>query len=172
MLPLVGLRAYDVPSSAMAPTVIPGDRIIADLAYYHRSNPKPSDIVVIEKDGTFLIKRVVALGGDTVTCQNDFVFVNGNRLNEPYVQHTRDASFNVREFGPVKIARGELFVLGDNRDNSLDSRSAEFGPVTVESVDGKVLYVVRRPKWWRAGLNFIADALKPLVQQGRQREGM
>ena len=104
MLPLVGLRAYDVPSSAMAPTVIPGDRIIADLAYYHRSNPKPSDIVVIEKDGTFLIKRVVALGGDTVTCQNDFVFVNGNRLNEPYVQHTRDASFNVREFGPVKIA--------------------------------------------------------------------
>jgi len=167
MLPFVGLRAYDVPSSAMAPTVIPGDRVVADLAYYRASHPKPNDIVVIQRNGTFLIKRVVALSGDTVAGQDDLVFVNGHRLNEPYVQQTGKASFNLRQFGPVKIAPGELFVLGDNRESSVDSRSAEFGPVAEGSIGGKVLYVIRRPKWWRAGLNFIDDALRPLVRQGR-----
>jgi len=110
----------------------------------------------------------VALGGNSVAGQDDLVFVNGHPLNEPYVQHTGNVSFNLRQFGPVKIGAGELFVLGDNRDNSLDSRSAEFGPVTEESVGGKVLFVIRRPKWWRAGLTFIADALRPLVREGRR----
>lgn len=160
MLPFAGLRAYDVPSAAMAPTVIPGDRIIADLAYYRESKPEPNDIVVIQWNGTFLIKRVVALGGDTVEGKDDLVFVNGRSLSEPYAQHARDALLYLRQFGPVKIAPGELFVLGDNRDNSLDSRSAEFGSVTESNVRGKVLYVVRRPKWWRAGLNLMTDALK------------
>jgi signal peptidase I len=168
MLPFVGLRAYDVPSAAMAPTVIPGDRIIADLACYRESKPKPNDIVVIQRNGTFLIKRVVALGGDTVEGKDDLFFVNGRLLNEPYIQRTGDASLNLGQFGPVKIAPGELFVLGDNRDNSLDSRSAEFGSVTEGSVGGRVLYAVRRPKWWRAGVNLIAETLRPLLRQGRQ----
>lgn len=86
--------------------------------------------------------------------------MNGRSLSEPYAQHARDALLYLRQFGPVKIAPGELFVLGDNRDNSLDSRSAEFGSVTESNVRGKVLYVVRRPKWWRAGLNLMTDALK------------
>jgi signal peptidase I len=167
MLPCLGLRAYDVPSTAMAPTVIPGDRIIADLAYYRESTPKPNDVVVIQRSG-FLIKRVVAIGGDTVESKDNKFFVNGRPLNEPYVQRTGEASLNLNQFGPAKIAPGELFVLGDNRDNSLDSRSAEFGSVTEGSVRGRVLYVVRRPKWWRAGVDFIAEALRPFLRQERQ----
>jgi signal peptidase I len=167
MLPVIGLRAFDVPSSSMAPTVIPGDRVVADLAYYKESKPKPKDVVIIQRNETFLIKRVVARGGDTVEGKNDLVLVNEHPLNEPYVQHTRDAFLSPKEFGPVEILPGELFVLGDNRDNSIDSRSPEFGSVTEQSVGGKVLYVVRRPKWWRAGVNLIAEAVRPFLQ-GRE----
>jgi signal peptidase I len=172
MLPFLGLHAYYVPSTAMAPTVIPGDRVVADLAYYRESNPKPNDIVVIQRNGTFLIKRVVAIGGDRVEGKNDLVFVNGHLLNEPFVQHvgsTLHLNLNLRQFGPVSVAPRGLFVLGDNRDNSIDSRSAEFGPVPEDTVAGKVLYVVRPPEWWRTGLTFVSDALRGL-KRGRQNE--
>jgi len=170
MLPFLGLHAYYVPSTAMAPTVIPGDRVVADLTYYRQSNPKPNDIVVIQRNGTFLIKRVAAVGGDTVEGKEDLVFVNGNLLNEAFAQHvgsTLHLNLNLRQFGPVSVAPKELFVLGDNRDNSIDSRSAEFGAVSENTVVGKVLYVVRPPEWWRTGLNLIASTLRSLRPYGR-----
>ena len=167
LLPLAGFRAFDVPSSAMEPTVIVGDRVIADLTCYRGSKPKPSDIVVIQRGGTFLIKRVVASGGDTVEGKGSLVLVNGHPLSEPYIEHIGyelHLNLNTAEFGPVIVGPGELFVLGDNRDNSIDSRAAEFGPVTENSVTGRVLYVVRRPKWWRTGLNLAANTLRSLRQ--------
>jgi signal peptidase I len=165
LLPLIGLHAFYVPSGAMEPTVIVGDYVIVDLTYYRESKPKPNDVVVIQRGGTSLIKRVVATVGDTVEGKDDLVFVNGHLLKEPYVEHIGDAShlsLNTKQFGPVIVLPGQLFVLGDNRDNSIDSRTAEFGPVTENSVAGRVLYVVRRPKWWRTGQNFVAHTLRSL----------
>jgi signal peptidase I len=114
-----------------------------------------------------LIKRVVASGGDTVEGKGSLVLVNGHPLSEPYIEHIGyelHLNLNTAEFGPVIVGPGELFVLGDNRDNSIDSRAAEFGPVTENSVTGRVLYVVRRPKWWRTGLNLAANTLRSLRQ--------
>jgi signal peptidase I len=167
LLPLIGLHAFYVPSGAMEPTVIVGDYVIADLTYYRESKPKANDVVVIQRGGTSLIKRVMATVGDTVEGKDDLVFVNGHLLKEPYVEHIGGA-LHVNQFGPVNVMPQELFVLGDNRDNSIDSRAAEFGAVTESSVAGRVLYVVRRPKWWRTGQNLVANTLRSLRPHGRQ----
>lgn len=171
LLPLISFYAFDVPSNAMEPTLLVGDRVIADRSSYRDSKPKPNDIVVIRRDGTFLIKRVVATSGESVEGKGDLIFVNGQLLKEPYVEHTGDAThlyLNTRQFGPVIVLPEQLFVLGDNRDNSIDSRTPEFGPVTESNVTGKVLYVVRRPRWWRAGLDVVANILRSLRPDGHQ----
>lgn len=171
LLPLAGLLAFDVPSSSMEPTIIVGDRVIVDLTCYRESKPKPNDVVVIHRAGTFLMKRVVATDGDTVEGKDDLVFVNGKLLQEPYVEHIGDVlhlNQDIKRFGPVIVLPGQLFVLGDNRDHSMDSRMAEFAPVTEGSVAGRVLYIIRRPKWWRTGLDFAVSTLRLLHPYRRQ----
>ena len=171
LLPLAGLHAFEIPSASMEPTIIVGDRIIVDVRYSRESKPKPNDVVVIQRDGAFSIKRVVAASGDTVEGRDDLVFVNGKLLQEPYVEHVGDVlhlNQDMKHFSPVKVLPGELFVLGDNRDNSIDSRMAEFGPVREGSVTGRVLYVIRRPKWWRTGLNLVVDTLRSLRSNSQQ----
>jgi signal peptidase I len=170
LLPLAGLYAFDIPSASMEPTIVVGDRVTVDLTYYRESQPKPNDVVVIRRVGTFLMKRVVATSGDTVEGKDDLVFVNGKLLQEPYVEHIGDVLHldqDTKQFGPTIVLPGQLFVLGDNRDNSLDSRMAKFGPVTEDSIAGKVLYIVRRPKWWRTGLDFTVNALRSLLPYRR-----
>ena len=106
LLPLIGFYAFDVPSSSMEPTVKVGDRVIADLTSYRDSKPKSNDVVVIQRGGTFLIKRVVATSGDTIEGKDDLVFVNGHLLKEPYVEHIGDVlhlNLNTRQFGPVIV---------------------------------------------------------------------
>jgi signal peptidase I len=127
-----------------------GDRVIADLRQYRNSRPKTRDVVIFSKDGTFFIKRVAAVGGDTIEGKDDAIFVNSQRLNEPYVQHPGNVSLVPKEFGPVVIAPGELFVMGDNRDVSRDSRMGDFGLVPENTVAGEALYIIRS-KWGRIG---------------------
>jgi signal peptidase I len=83
LLPLAGFRAFDVPSGAMEPSIIVGDRVIADLTYYRESKPKPNDLVAIQRGRTFLIKRVVATSGDIVEGEDDLVFCEGKRAEGP-----------------------------------------------------------------------------------------
>jgi signal peptidase I len=68
--------------------------------------------------------------------------VNGTQLNEPYVQHIAHVDLpNLNNFGPISVPQGRIFVLGDNRDYSLDSRMPDFGTVPIASITGKPLYV-------------------------------
>jgi signal peptidase I len=145
-----GFRPFDVPSTGMEQTVLSGDRVIADLRQYRNSRPKRRDVVIFSKNGTFFIKRAIAIGGDTIEGKDGAIFVNGRRLNEPYVQHLGSLSLVPNEFSPVEIADGELFVMGDNRDVSRDSRMVDFGLVPEKTVAGEALYIIRS-KWARIG---------------------
>jgi signal peptidase I len=126
----------------MERTVLKGDRVIADLRQYRSASPKRGEIVIFRKDGDFFVKRVIAVGGDTIEGRNGKVFVNGNRLEEPYVAHLGNAPAALDTFGPVVIPTGKLFVMGDNRDVSRDSRVVDFGLVA-NAVAGRALYILR-----------------------------
>jgi signal peptidase I len=95
-----------------------------------------------EKD---LIKRVIAVGGQTVACcdAQNRVTVDGKPLNEPYIYYLPEAGPPVQsEFGPIKVPLGDLWVMGDSRNNSADSRVPGHGPIPVENVIGKARFVV------------------------------
>jgi signal peptidase I len=143
LLRVAGFQVFDVPSTGMQPTVLNADRILIDLRQYRVAKPNPHDIVIFHKDGLFFIKRVVAIGGDTVESKDGVLFVNGHQLEEPYAQHVGNPPPELRQFGPLQIPQGELFVVGDNRDVSRDSRLPDFGPIGEQSVAGKALYVLR-----------------------------
>jgi signal peptidase I len=143
LLRVAGFQIFDVPSTGMQPTVLNADRILIDLRQYRDAKPQPHDIVIFRKDGLFFIKRVVAAGGETVEGKDGVLFVNGHQLEEPYVQHVGKPPPELQDFGPTLIPQGELFVVGDNRDVSRDSRLPAFGPVSEQSVAGKALYVLR-----------------------------
>jgi signal peptidase I len=142
LLRAAGVRPFGVPSTGMERTILKGDRIVVDFRQYGDSKPKSHDVVVIRKDSLFFVKRVIAVGGDTIEGKGGAIIVNGNRLQEAYIQHLGNPPMQLNEFGPVNIPPGKLFVMGDNRDVSLDSRMPEFGLVGEESVAGRALYII------------------------------
>jgi hypothetical protein len=87
LLRAAGVRPFGVPSTGMERTILQGDRIVVDFRQYRQSKPKSRDIVVIRKDGTFFVKRVMAVAGDVIEGKDGAIIVNGSRLEEPYVQH-------------------------------------------------------------------------------------
>jgi signal peptidase I len=138
-----GFRSFSIPSPSMENTLLKGDQIVADMRYYRSRSPEHRDVIIFERDRTFFVKRVIATSSDTIQGSGGDVFVNGQKIVEPYVQHTsRDPSDWMVSFGPVKVGDGKYFVMGDNRDVSLDSRWQAFGLVSKDSVAGKPLYVL------------------------------
>jgi signal peptidase I len=122
-----------VDAESMTPTLEPGDLLLVD-----RTDPDIArrDVVVAEspRDGSLLVKRVVALGGDTVGLEDGVLVVNGSPVCEPGIDPALiDGSY----FGPVTVPEGSVFLLGDHRDGSIDSR--EFGAVPSSAVDGEVM---------------------------------
>jgi len=138
-------RAYSVPSSAMEPTILQGEGIIVDPHAYDNSGPQRGAVVVIQHgpENLFMVKRVIAISGDTIEGHQAHVFLNGGEISEPYIQHLNKNS-NVpfmNDFGPIKVGAGLMFVLGDNRDVAYDSRQPGFGLVPASELRGKVLSI-------------------------------
>ena len=112
--------------------------------------PHPGQTIVFSRNGLIYVKRVIAVGEETIQGQNGSIFVNGVEQKEPYIQHTGMPPQWMSNFGPTKIPHGQLFVMGDNRDISLDSRSPDVGLIDGISISGMPLYVVRSKSEGRA----------------------
>ncbi len=153
------VQAYKIPSGSMIPTLLIGDHILVNKFVYGVRNPftrelwikgripKRGEIIVFiypENRDLDFIKRVIGLPGDVIEIRNKQVYVNGKPLVEPYVRHS-DMRVLPREvsprdnFGPVKVPPGHLFVMGDNRDESYDSRF--WGFVPIRDVKGKAFLI-------------------------------
>lgn len=123
-----------------------GDEFLADMHAYHPNYPQHGNIVLLaapNEPGVIVVKRAIAIPGDTIRGVAGQVYLDGHVLNEPYVQHVGGAPEELMNFGPIHVPPHKLFVMGDNRDVSLDSRMAVFGLVDDSAVVGKALYIMR-----------------------------
>ena len=168
------VQAFKIPSGSMLSTLQIGDHLLVNKFIYGVKipvvgttvipwkSPQRDDIVVFkypEDRSTDYIKRVVGIAGDTVEIKNKQLFVNGKKVDSPFVQFTDDrimkATAGPRDnMGPVRVPENSLFVMGDNRDNSYDSRF--WGFVPLKDVLGKAFIL-----YWSW------DLQKPLVSVDR-----
>jgi signal peptidase I len=170
------MQAFYIPSESMEPTLNVGDRVLVNKVVYHLHAPRRGDVIVFadpnpepqphrnpvnafwhwlteglgvatspEKD---FIKRVIGLPGDLVECKNGSVYINGQPLNEPYIAQEDD-----RPCGPARVPANMLFVLGDNRLNSRDSRyglgvhpnGSAIGFIPYDKVIGRAFVIIWPP---------------------------
>lgn len=157
------LQAFWIPTGSMEPTLVRGDRVIVAKVPYYFDDPQRGDVIVFEEpdpakepergvlgaithwlgqglgfsppDHPDYIKRVIGEPGDVVSARNGDVYVNDVRISEPYL-HERTA-----RFPETTVPEGELFVMGDNRSNSLDSRFG-LGFVPIDRVVGKAVWII------------------------------
>lgn len=153
------VEPVQVTSESMTPTLRPDDRVLVLRAPFS-GDVHRGDVVVVDGtawerrqpsaaegppraslEGEWLVKRAVALSGDSVALEDGSLVVNGSPVDEPWVDlESVDGTY----FGPVTVPQGEVFVLGDDRDRSVDSRT--LGPVPLDAVRGRVL-----TRWWPWG---------------------
>ena len=153
------IQAFRIPSESMLDTLLVGDQLFVNRFEYGPKipfthvrlpglhPPRRGDVIVFQfpqDPGKDFIKRCIATGGDSVELREKQVYVNGRRLAEPYAIHSdqavRPAGLDPRDnFGPMTVPPGELFMMGDNRDNSNDSRF--WGGVALDYVKGRALLI-------------------------------
>jgi len=168
------IQAFRIPSESMRDTLLVGDFLFVNKFEYGPKipfthvrlpglhPPRRGDVIVFQfpqdpsKD---FIKRCIATGGETVEVKEKQVYVNGRKLDEPYARHTdpniRPAGFDFRDnFGPFTVPKGEMFMMGDNRDNSNDSRY--WGTLPMDLVKGRAMFLYwswdadrNWPRWTR-----------------------
>lgn len=135
-----------VEGHSMDNTLRNGELLIVNKFTYAMKEPQRGDIVVFRatEDKDF-IKRVIAVGGDVVEMKKDVLKVNGQVVNETYIQELKDRMHEMgykatNDFGPITVEQGKVFVLGDNRPESMDSRS--IGAIDVHNVIGRADLVI------------------------------
>ncbi|HEX9682137.1 MAG TPA: signal peptidase I [Acidimicrobiales bacterium] len=177
MLIALGLRsfvgqAFVIPSGSMFPQLEVGDRVLVSKTAYDLHDFNRGDVIVFESldgvppdrsilpvrlvkrtleavgarqpPGTDFIKRIVALPGEVVQGRDGRVYIDGKLLEEPYLP----GGVVTGDFGPELVPRDHLWVMGDNRGNSLDSRDPSRGPVPIEQVVGRAVLRVWPPGRW------------------------
>jgi len=134
------IRVGYVPSASMEPTLVPDDRILIRLDAYGTGGPQRGDIIVYaDRAGELLVKRVIGIGGDRLEMASGYVQLNGKLLREPYLKQEP----HVREFYfEIAIPDDTVFVLGDNRNLSADSRDRDVGPIPLDAILGRVTHII------------------------------
>jgi signal peptidase I len=163
------IQAFRIPSESMADTLLVGDYLFVNKLEYGPKipfthlrlpglrAPARGDVIVFqwpEDPSKDFIKRCIATGGQTLEVRHKEVYVDGEKLAEPYVKHDSWAEepggYTPRDnFSPPTVAPGELFMMGDNRDNSNDSRF--WGTVPMDYVKGRALFIyfsTAGQNWW------------------------
>lgn len=135
------LQPYTVANDSMVPAVEPGSYAVLLTLPGTAERLHGRELVVFPTPGTGepVLKRVVAVGGQEVSIRDSLLYVDGRRVDEPGI----DASdIDGTWFGPVDVPQGAVFVLGDNRAGSIDSR--DYGPIELENIRGRVLWTAGR----------------------------
>jgi signal peptidase I len=161
-------QAFSIPSESMEPQLREGDRVVVSRTSYRLHDPHRGDVIVFpspaappEDDGVVeglakdvlgavglgadsdreLIKRIVGLPGEQIEGRDGHVLIDGRLLIEPYL----DPGVVTSDFGPIAVPEGEVFVMGDNRTNSHDSRFPDIGTIEIDSIVGRAIARVWPP---------------------------
>lgn len=133
------LQQFVVNGISMEQTLLNGDRLLVDKLPYEFGTPHRGDVIVFRApvkysaEGEYWVKRVIGLPGDTIQVKNSVLYIDGHAVPEPFINGKMTVLAN---FGPVKVPPGHIFVMGDNRNESFDSRYV--GPIPISSVVGRV----------------------------------
>lgn len=144
-------QVFEIPTSSMEPTLAIGDRIIVQKAFFSWHDVHQGDIIVFSHPpadhcggpDTDLVKRVVAVGGQTIYSIGNNIFVNGKLLKEPYLPHPDPLGPPIPDatkIAPYRVPSGDFYVLGDNRAISCDSRY--WGPIKGTMIVGKMVMLL------------------------------
>ncbi len=147
------LPQYMVEGSSMEPNFHDGQRLVVSRVAYMLGAPQRGDVVVLrnptDPDGKDLIKRIIGQPGDHVVIENGAIYVNGVRLEEPYIKDMGHYS------GEWALGADEYFVLGDNRNNSRDSHF--FGPIKRTLIVGRAWISLWPPQSWGVVPDYTHD---------------
>lgn len=162
------VQAFFIPSQSMENTLKVGDRVLVNKVVYQFREPKRGEVIVFENPNATepprgpvsafvhwvteglgfssnpekdFIKRVIGLPGDVIEVNRGKVFIDGERIQEPYLHPQRDTS----DYGPFKVPLGTYFMMGDNRANSQDSRYS-LGPIPKDKIVGRAFIILWPPK--------------------------
>jgi signal peptidase I len=133
------VKPFAIPSPSMEPTLVEGDRVLVNRLVYHFRSPERGDVMVFHPPGRPgsdpFIKRIVAVGGDTIAVRDGLLWVNGVAQDEPFIKEHPI----VGDFPETMVPAGFVWAMGDNRNNSGDSRV--FGPVSVKEIMGEAFAI-------------------------------
>lgn len=164
------VEAFKIPSGSMIPTLLVGDHLLVNKFMYKFTEPERGDVIVFkypDDPSRNFIKRIIGVGGDTIEVRDKAVYLNGESQEEPYIQHispeTLPARYSPRDnFGPITVPPNSYFMMGDNRDSSLDSRFWKNRFVNRRAIVGKAFIIY----WsWKRDENIEIDQQEALADK-------
>lgn len=126
-----------VQGASMSPTFDDGSIGLSNIASRHLYGIQRFDVVLFHHEEEIWVKRVIGLPKETIMIKDHQVYINGTQLSEPYLSDKE----SMRDFGPYEIPEGMVFVMGDHRDDSYDSR--HIGAIKISSIISKDLYIIK-----------------------------